>query len=137
MDANDRQSKVRAAKAVMEQNIVKKQMDHAERVFSEAETIEQVLGYLAGAASVCWTEKPKGTFRSEMASDLVEVASRKVHELVQSSLKRFINEQIEAQDGLLDYDPDECPIKDASVSYSISGEDDELAGRMRREADHG
>ena len=47
--------------------------DHDKQLFAEAESIDEVLHLLVGAASVCWSEPPTGTFDSERA---LQVAAR-------------------------------------------------------------
>lgn len=125
MDANqqDKLSRIKAAKAVAEQARVKRQMDKATAVFSDATSITQVLAYLAGASSVCWSKQPQGEFNSEMASSLVDVAAQRIATLVMDTarqqLEQIRNGDVPAADGLIDYEAD-----------------DELAERIEREADH-
>ena len=90
MDAN-RQSQVKAAKAVAEQARATKQKNDASVLFSDATSIEQVLAYLAGAASVSWSKRPQGGFDTEMASSLVDIAKAKLDELYTENLRQAID----------------------------------------------
>ena len=138
MDANRKQENeisALAGKAVAEAMISKKQMEHAQRVFEDSTEIDQVLGYLAGASSVCWTKPPKGEFRSEMAQSLVECAHNKINQLVLESATRHL--------ALIQKNSNSVPFNDAILDYSITGEDTsdveaehELASRYVREGDH-
>jgi len=49
--------------------------------FADASTIEEVVGQLAGAASVCWEPKPTGVFDSTEASLCVDDALARIREL--------------------------------------------------------
>lgn len=71
-----------AAKAQADVMRQKRVLDRAHEVFADAETIEQVLGYLAGGASVAWTKRPNGEFNSELASALVDEASARIRNLI-------------------------------------------------------
>jgi hypothetical protein len=49
--------------------------------FDNAKTIEEVIGQLAGAASLCWKPKPTGVFESSMASAFVGEALERLRQL--------------------------------------------------------
>lgn len=50
--------------------------------FAKCETFEELLGQLAGAASVCWEPKPTGVFDSTQASSFVDQAHSRMIELM-------------------------------------------------------
>lgn len=112
MDAN-RQSQVKAAKAVAEQARATKQKNDASLMFSDATSIEQVLAYLAGAASVSWSKRPQGVFDTDMASSLVDIAKAKLDELYTENLRQAIDRSKKSTDfkdlhGLIDEDGCHC-----------------------------
>ena len=47
------------------------------------EEIKKILGELAGFASLCWSETPKGVFESTQASKAVDQAAQEIVELVE------------------------------------------------------
>ena len=55
-------------------------------VFEEAETVEQLLDLLCGAASVCWNPTPLGVFDSNKAKFFSDEAYRKLEELVMAGV---------------------------------------------------
>lgn len=66
-------------------------------VMSVDTTIEQILGHLAGYASLCWQPKPKGVFDPELATKGVDEAQAKLHSLLISKLpeKKLTNSAFE------------------------------------------
>lgn len=50
-------------------------------VFRDCSSRGQVLGVLAGAASVCWTDDEERVFMATRASDLVDLALERLEEL--------------------------------------------------------
>lgn len=52
-----------------------------ENVFSDATTIEELFGMLAGAASLCWEESPQSVFDSEKAKEFVDQAISRFQEM--------------------------------------------------------
>jgi hypothetical protein len=51
--------------------------------FDDAETTEELLGYLAGAVSICWSPTPTGVFESSAAARFLEVAIKRLAVLTQ------------------------------------------------------
>ena len=50
--------------------------------FAEAETVDAVLCILGGAASMCWSEPPTGTFDSDRALQLTQQARDRIAHLL-------------------------------------------------------
>jgi hypothetical protein len=50
--------------------------------FKDCITVKEVLGQLAGAASMCWEPAPTGVFESEYASEFVELAHSRITQLI-------------------------------------------------------
>lgn len=51
------------------------------RAFKDCQTESQLLGTLAGAASMCWTPAPAGVFDSELASFFTDLALARLKQL--------------------------------------------------------
>ena len=133
MDANEKRSRMLAAKSVAEQARVKHQMERAGAIFAEATNIDQVLSYLAGGASVAWNKRPTGEFDTELATALVSQAHRRIIELMFEAAKANLKTS-ELPDST-PTDEVEVPFEDALVNMGFS-EDEELAERIEREGDH-
>ena len=52
--------------------------DRVRAEFAKAESIDEVLCILGGAASVCWSEPPTGVFESERALRLTQLARDRI-----------------------------------------------------------
>ena len=59
-------------------------------LFESADEIGTVLGYLAGAASLCWSTVPKGTFESDQATRLVNAAEHRLKVLINEDYRQAI-----------------------------------------------
>lgn len=93
MDANH----IAAGKATAEADMTKKRAnEYVARMFDEATSIDQVLAYLAGGASVCWTERPRGEFMSEKADVLVDLAKARIVQIVRDGMQ-LAADQIKAE----------------------------------------
>lgn len=55
-----------------------------ENRFDNASDIQEVLGQLAGAASVCWDPRPTGVFDSELASEFLDEALARIVTLLEA-----------------------------------------------------
>lgn len=87
MDANH----VMAGKATQEADIAKKKANqYVAKMFEDANDIPQLLGYLAGASSMLWSERPKGEFDGTKAKLLVDLAEARLNELVDEKVKAII-----------------------------------------------
>lgn len=51
------------------------------KAFEDCKTESELLGTLAGAASMCWTPTPAGVFDSELASFFVDLALARLRHL--------------------------------------------------------
>lgn len=49
--------------------------------FSDCKSLDQVLGQLAGAASMCWSPRPTGEFLPDFAGRFVDDARDRIQEL--------------------------------------------------------
>lgn len=49
--------------------------------FADCASVEELLGQLAGAASMCWTPRPAGVFDSTRASEFVDLALARLKQL--------------------------------------------------------
>jgi hypothetical protein len=59
-----------------------REMTMTERIFKDADTPAELLGLLAGAASMCWSDiENAGEFQSERASELLDAALDRLVEL--------------------------------------------------------
>jgi hypothetical protein len=56
--------------------------------FARAESASELLGELAGAASMCWAPRPVGVFDSTAASAFVDDALERLAELTTGEAKR-------------------------------------------------
>lgn len=97
MDANH----VMAGKATQEADIAKKKANqYVAKMFEDATDIPQVLGYLAGASSMLWSERPRGEFDGTKAKLLVDIAEARLGELIKAQiiegLKEVKRRQVEA-----------------------------------------
>lgn len=63
-------------------------------VISVDSTIEQILGHLAGRASMCWDVTPRGVFEPEKATEAVVEAQAKLHSLLISKLPEKLHEGV-------------------------------------------
>lgn len=133
MDANEKRSKILAAKSVAEQARVKHQLEKAGAIFADATNIDQVLSYLAGGASVAWDKRPTGEFDTELATALVSQAHLRIVELVFEAAKDSIKTSELPDD--IPADEVKVPFEGATVNMGFS-EDEELAERIEREGDH-
>lgn len=50
--------------------------------FADCDSIEEIVGQLAGAASMCWEPRPTGVFVSEEASAFVDAAVEAIRERI-------------------------------------------------------
>ncbi len=57
-------------------------IQHANNTFADVHGVEQLLGELAGAASLCWDPKPEGVFESTRAAELVDHAVTRLSQLI-------------------------------------------------------
>lgn len=101
MDAKSNRERMLAAKATADIMRQKKQLEKANEVFGDAKTVDQVLAYLAGGASLCWDKRPTGVFQSEMALALVEEAKARILVLIGNAAKEtaaaFSSASVEAR----------------------------------------
>jgi len=49
--------------------------------FHDCATIEEVMGQMAGAVSMCWDPRPTGVFESEEAAAFVDAAIARAKEI--------------------------------------------------------
>lgn len=61
---------------------------------SDKKTVKNVLGELAGYASLCWSETPKGVFDSTQTSKAVDQAEREIKELTRSHRKPISEDEL-------------------------------------------
>lgn len=139
MDAKTNRERMLGAKATADVMRQKRQLDKAAEVFGDAGTIDQVLAYLAGGASLCWDKRPTGEFQSEMALALVDEAKVRILDLIEQSARltaESFNSGSEANRG-------HSAVSESGLSVEPEGEgamvcgsasaEAEIAGRMERE----
>lgn len=142
MDANQN-SQIRAAKSLAEQARDKYRLEKVKSVFEDATDVPQMLAYLAGAASVSWTERPKGTFDSDLVHELVDIAFQKIDDRYKTVADNYVAEVL-SQAGITWHGPahDIQPRengKSALPSHELKLDiepDEERADSMEREGDH-
>lgn len=55
--------------------------------FASAKTESELLGQLAGAASLCWEPRPTGVFDSTLASDFVNQSLKRLQEIKRDNFR--------------------------------------------------
>jgi len=63
--------------------------------FNDCETIEETMGQMAGAVSMCWDPRPTGVFDSESAAAFVDAAIARVKEIGRGSMMTSIDALVE------------------------------------------
>lgn len=99
IDSKTNRERMLGAKAQADMIRQKKQLDKADEIFADAESVDQVLSYLAGGASLCWDKRPTGVFQPEMATALVDSAGKRLGQLMRSSLEQTIAAAKEQHNG--------------------------------------
>lgn len=84
----DTRSSIKGAKAAIEQAKLRNgdYLKRAEQVVADATDFDQLLAYLIGAGSVCWSEPPKGVFESELAQELVKAGVKRLGQMISDQL---------------------------------------------------